>query len=32
MDVDKMRLLILQQIESDAATKNVRNSIKKDFI
>ena len=27
-----MRLLIPQQIISDAATKNVRNSMKKDFI
>lgn len=29
MDVDKVRLYILQQIESDAATKKVRDSIKK---
>ena len=29
MDVDKVLLYILQQIESDAATKNVRDSIKK---
>lgn len=31
MDVDKVRLYILQQIESDAPTKNVKDSIKKDF-